>query len=135
MALPLFLRIRVESQSLFPQLASPFRCLFLHIPCLLYASLAGAPFLGQIRLHRLGVFGRVARRSEACQLNCHFFQLPLRLGCRKYATERDAEPEERWNPMSRRGAGLLCSLGPNSHCDMSQYLAYFGRVGISLSLH
>ncbi|KAL9489457.1 hypothetical protein ACSS6W_001734 [Trichoderma asperelloides] len=74
-----------------PFLSSPH--LLLHSPySLLYASLAGAPFLGQIRLHRLGVFGRVARRSEACQLDCHFF-LSFRLTCRKYAIERDAEPE------------------------------------------
>lgn len=35
-ALPLILRTRVDNQRLFSQLASPSRCLFLHIPCLLY---------------------------------------------------------------------------------------------------
>lgn len=74
-----------------------------------------------------------AEASLPAELSLFF--LPFRLGCRKYATERDAEPEERWNPMSRRGFGSLCSLGPNSHCDKSKclHVAYFGSAGISLS--
>lgn len=68
-----------------------------------------------------------------------FSTLPFSLGCRNYATERDAEPEERWNPMSRRGlfyfalvARTSTATGPNASL-ISVELAYPSHLTNCLS--